>query len=143
MESLLMGGVLLANNIVDNKDKDVKNIQYVNWVGAAILIIVVLIMKMILRSGGASFSQRYDIGIGQEHGATDATKYAIDSIIFGVTILGVVLLTLNGIKSTNCKKYDWEWLHTVNWIFMSIYFAVALYGIVKMILNSRSGKSIL
>ena len=144
-ESLLMGGILLANNLVAKncKDKDIKNMQYINWVGAAILFIVVLIMKIILRSGGASFSQRYDIGVGSPHGSTDAGKYAVDATIFGVTILGIGLLILNGIKTSNCKKYDWNWLYNVNWIFMSIYFSIALYGIVKMVLNARAGNSIL
>lgn len=145
IESLILSSILIANNIIMEKckDKAVNNIQYTNWVGATILFIVALIMKMILRSGGASFSERYDIGIGTQHGPTDAEKYAVDAVIFGITIFSVVLLLLNGIRTTNCKKYDWKWLKNINWIFMAIYLIIAMYGITKMTINVRSGKSIL
>ena len=117
--------------------------RYVNWVGVTVLVIVVLIMKIILRSGGSSFSQRYDVGIGSQHSPSDANKYAVDATIFGITVLGVVLLIFNGIRSIDYTKFNWEWLSATNWIFMSIYFAIAFYGMAKMILNVRKDKSIL
>jgi len=88
----------------------------------------VFVLTQLLSSGALFYSAGIStIGASSSNPGglgPSATSYVMFTITRMASMFAVALMVLNGIDNMACDdKKGWEWLNTVNWIF------VALYGI--------------
>lgn len=143
LESVFMISLLTSNNILMNdckkNKKSLKTLVYVNFVGAAIFLgFIVFVLQQLLTSSstfymagistiGASSSNNRGLG-------PSAVEYTMFTITRVSAIFAVILMILNGIDNLECgDKEGWEWLQTVNWIFVALYGIFLTYSGYKLI----------
>ena len=133
LESTFMVALLTSNNILMNDCKKnktaLKTLVYVNFVGAAVFLgFFVFVLTQLLSSGALFYSAGIStIGASSSNPGglgPSATSYVMFTITRMASMFAVALMVLNGIDNMACNdEKEWEWLQTVNWIF------VAMYGI--------------
>ena len=143
LESAFMISLLTSNNILMNdckkNKKGLSTLIYVNFVGAALFLgFIVLVLGKVLSSGSVTFYQNYNVA-GFSNNTTNkklgpsASSYAMFTFTRVAAMFSVVLMILNGIDELTCKDKGWEWLQTINWIFVCVYGIFFVYSTYKLI----------
>jgi len=142
LESIFMISLLTSNNILMNDCKKnkttLKTLVYVNFVGAAVFLGFLVFVLGSLLSSGTLF---YSAGISTIGGSSSnprglgpsSTSYVMFTITRMASMFAVALMVLNGIDNMACDdKKEWDWLKTVNWIFVALYGTFFAYSGYKL-----------
>ena len=142
-EALFMISILISNNVllkncsVNKKSK--KTLIYVNFVSSILIFgLIVFVLGKILSSGSSTFYKNFNIqGFSQNNPKNNlgvsATPFAVFTFTRVTAIFATILLILNGFDALLCEEKGWEWLETINWIFVSVYTIFFIYSFFMLI----------